>query len=121
MSHIRLADVGHHLASRARASDLRNELIDAVDAGLETYVVDLSDVRSISDSFADEYFAVLAEERGDAWFRAHVRVEGASDVVRGSVIRAIRTRLERRDGTFQSKSSDAFELAPPPEVLEARP
>jgi hypothetical protein len=78
--------------------------------------IDLAGVLSVSDSFADEFFAVLIAERGEEWFRRHVAIENSSDEVRAAIVRAIRARLEGRAG-----DDDDLELADPPEHLEYAP
>jgi hypothetical protein len=105
------------LASRSRARRLRDEVVAEIYATKGAFTVDLTDVLSISDSFADEFFAVLAQDYGDVWFRDHLRVEGACDVVRGAIVRAIAARLERATGTLDRSSSQGYELAPPPAHL----
>ena len=117
MSAKRLVELGRHLASRSRARKLREEVLSEILATDTPCDVDLSDVLSISDSFADEFFAVLAEEHDDEWFRSNIHIEGACDVVRGSIVRAIGARLERAAGGPERNTPKGFELAPPPSHL----
>jgi hypothetical protein len=78
-------------ASRFSGAEYRQtaEAILAVHGRVE---IDVSDVLSLSDSFADELFGVLAGERGLCWFLEHVKVSGASE----PVLRAIATAVSRR-------------------------
>lgn len=115
MSQRRLAELGQHLASRTRARQLRVDVVRDVSAGRAPIEVDLTDVLSVSDSFADEFFAVLAAERGDEWFRQNIKLVGVSDVVRGSIVRAISARLER--SSTSKRASHGPELSPPPADL----
>ena len=55
--------LGTDLSSRARAAQFRAEVLSAV--GRDGRVVlDFSSVRTLSDSFADELFAVLVDQQG---------------------------------------------------------
>jgi hypothetical protein len=108
--HARLLQLGRHLSSRERARHLREEVLRYVQ-NPEKITVDLSGVRSVSDSFADEFFAVLVVQHGERWFREHILVIDALPEVRAAIIRAIRARL----GEIGSSHDEG--LAPPPEDL----
>lgn len=95
MKTIRLIDeAGSDLSSRWRASGLRRQVLTVV-AGGEVCAVDFDGVRAVSDSFADELFGVLAEERGDEWFREHVRLVNLTPELRQSILEALAVRLLR--------------------------
>ena len=113
----RLADIGQHLASRARARKLREDVLAEIRTTGTPVDIDLREVLSISDSFADEFFAVLAADYGDEWFRSNIRIDAACDVVRGSIVRAIGARLDRVAGRPQRDTHRGFQLAPPPAHL----
>jgi len=66
---------GTDLASRAQASQLRNELIHSLNRG-SPITLDLSNVESISDSFADELFGVLSASLGIEEFFNKIKVIG---------------------------------------------
>lgn len=86
---------GNDLSSRHRASELRTDVECLVTSGdCERVVIDLRSVRMISHSFADELFAVLIADHGEAWFRDHVSVAQPSAPVRQTILEAIQQRLE---------------------------
>jgi len=117
MSTRHLAELGHHLASRSRARLVREQVVAEIQVSGQPCDVDLTDVLSVSDSFADEFFAVLAADYGDEWFRSNIRIDAACDVVRGSIVRAIGARLDRVAGRPQRDTHRGFQLAPPPAHL----
>lgn len=117
MSTFRLLDIAQHLASRQRARLLRESALAEAERTHQKIVLDLSGVLSLSDSFADELFGVLAQSQGDRWFQQHVEVTGASDVVRSSIVRAIRARLECDCAPTRGAKPQGYSLAPPPERL----
>lgn len=82
-------DIGVDISSRTRAAALRQ----AIEADCDITRLDFSGVRTISDSFADELFGVLVEQRGDEWFRTHVQVTNLSDALRATILEAIANRL----------------------------
>lgn len=81
--------LGSYLSSRGSASKLREE-IEASNGG----ELDFKDVYSVSDSFADELFAVLVEEHGPDWFAENLKVTGLATDLREVVLRAIALRCE---------------------------
>ncbi|MBN1961552.1 MAG: STAS-like domain-containing protein [Deltaproteobacteria bacterium] len=97
-----LHKLAHHLASRQRAHTLREDVLEAITRTQQKVRIDLSEVMSVSDSFADEFFGVLAQTYGDKWFQEYIDVTGASDVVRNSIVRAIHTKLRTRFTTSKS-------------------
>lgn len=86
--------IGTDLSSRHRAAVLRGELIQATGSSRGPVVVDFNGVRTVSDSFADELFAVLVEEQGEDWFRQNVSVENVSEPIRATILQTIQDRLE---------------------------
>ena len=89
---IQLSDYGTDLSSRFIGVKVRRAVEGARD---DVHVVDCSGVRTMSESFADELFGVLVLDYGTGWFRAHIRLEGASESVRVAILRAIDARMER--------------------------
>lgn len=86
----KLAEQGQFLSSRHVASSLRQQILLAGGP----VVVDLSGVESLSDSFADELFAVLVQDHGHEWFAANVSVVGLSLPIRQTILRAVHLRCE---------------------------
>lgn len=110
--HARLLDLGRHLASRTRARLLREQVVAVVGSTVEKVTVDLEGVLSLSDSFADEFFGVLAIEQGEEWFRQRVEVVNASESVRYAILRVLANRVAAgpaRPTTFELQD-------PPPEL-----
>jgi hypothetical protein len=81
---------GTDLSSRQTGVKLRQQ----IEYNLEASFLDFSGVRTISSSFADETFAVLFLSRGEAWFKSHIRIAGASESVRIAILAAIDARSE---------------------------
>lgn len=80
------------LASRSVAAKDR-AAIDKVISEAETIVVDLKNVASISESFADELFGVLVLEKGLAFVTSHLKIKNASE----SVLKSIAVAMQRRN------------------------
>lgn len=83
-------ELGTFLSSRRSAGALRQR----VEAANLPVVIDFSDVQSLSDSFADEFFAVLVQNRGHDWFAENVSVKELTGENRHTVLRAIHLRCE---------------------------
>lgn len=79
------------LASRTLASRERSCLSKQL-ASCEQVVIDLKEVESISESFADELFGVLVMERGFDFVVQHVKIVNADD----DVLRSIAIAMKRR-------------------------
>ena len=84
---------GTDLASRRTAAHLRNQASTILSSGNKV-TFDLSNVVSISESYADELFGVLALEYGIKEFVASVSIRGASPFVLRRIAEAIKERLE---------------------------
>jgi anti-anti-sigma regulatory factor len=85
--------IGPDLASRKTAASERHKLLSHAAAG-NTVIVDLSDVVSLSYSYADELFGVLAAVRGWDWLSKAVRLEGANEQVLRVIAEVINRRLK---------------------------
>lgn len=83
-------ELGAFLSSRRSAGALRQR----VETANEPVLIDFTGVQSVSDSFADEFFAVLVQNRGHEWFAANVSVRGLTGENRHTVLRAIHLRCE---------------------------
>lgn len=83
---------GSDLSSRTAGNRLRKRIELLATKGTKV-IVDLSRVRSLSHSFADEVFAVLIKNRGEEWFRVNVSLTGADSFVRQTILDAIACRL----------------------------
>ena len=86
--------LGTDISNRYQAAILRQEVVTAIDSRGTGSIVefDFAGVRSMSDSLADELFAVLIEERGDDWFREHIRVQNLTPMLRKTLLEAIQFR-----------------------------
>lgn len=84
-------EVGTDLSSRHTAAALRREVLSA--AALGSVTLDLEGVRTLSDSFADELFAVIVASKGEDWFKRSIRVTDLAPQVRRSILEAVRDRL----------------------------
>lgn len=119
MTTIRLVDISPQLASRGRARKLREQLVATVESAGQPSTFDFDGVLGVSDSFADELFAVTARMYGEQWFREWVLLTNVSDVVRGAIVRAIRLRLAGDHQPQGHVLPQGFEIQPPPDELMA--
>lgn len=88
---IQIVIESHDLSSRKTAADKRDEVLRLVEQGV--VVLDLSAVESISDSYADELFGVLAAVYGLNWFSSHLRIVGAKEPILKDIAVAVKRRL----------------------------
>jgi len=84
---------GPDLASRKTAAIERHKLISQTASGSHL-VVDLSQVISVSYSYADELFGVLVAVQGWEWFMKNVKLRGANEHVLRVTAEAINRRLK---------------------------
>ena len=80
------------LASRQAAAHLRTQVESCVLAG-EQVSIDLNGVFSISESYADELFGVLALRYGLEWLSDHVALHNVNPTAFRAIAGAIRQRL----------------------------
>lgn len=85
---------GTDVSSRSCAAEVRRQVLAAVDQDQSKVEIDCSGVRTISDSFADELFGVLASEKGRDWFRDWIVVSHLGEFPRATVVEAIQNRTE---------------------------
>lgn len=79
------------LASRNLAAEERKKIVARL--GDESrFTIDLKNVHSISESFADELFGVMVLEKGVSFVTSHLRLINANE----SVLRSIATAMRRR-------------------------
>ncbi len=91
MSNFTLKLPGSDLASRNSAARERYKLISSVQKG-QHIIIDFDEVLSISESYADELFGVLATQYGLEWITRNIAFIGISD----SVLEVIATVIDRR-------------------------
>lgn len=89
------AEYGTDLSSRHKAVECRLRILDAAAESQERVEINMTDVRTLSDSFADELFGILVVEQGDDWFKRHVLVSHLPQGLRWTILNAIQTRLNR--------------------------
>lgn len=87
------------LASRRLAIPKRTKIEEVINTG-NTVILDLSDVYSISESYADELFGVLTIKYGYEYLLQHIKIIGASN----AVIRNIAIVIQRRKNEISKKS-----------------
>jgi hypothetical protein len=97
--------VGNDLASRASAIKVRHIVENTINNG-KSVSVDLAGVLSISESYADELFAVLVEKYGLEWFSSHIKLSNHSPNLLLSVATAIKRRLEKKKESLTRDSID---------------
>jgi hypothetical protein len=97
---------GSDLASRVSARKLRFKAEQTIATG-KIAVIDLTNVISISESYADELFAVLVAQHGLEWFSNNIKLLHQlphSKHVLLTISTAIRRRLENQE-SFAIKAS----------------
>lgn len=85
---------GTDLSSRSRGVELRSQIELECLAG-SIVILDFQGVRTVSESFADEVFGILAVKHGEEWLRTRLSFKNASSTVRRSILEAIACRLAR--------------------------
>lgn len=101
---------GSDLAARTSARYQRIQVEQAI-ASNKTIVIDLANVLSVSESYADELFAVLVKKYGLEWFSSNIKLQHASKPVLLSIATAIRRRLESQDANSIKASVDRIKTA----------
>lgn len=84
------------LASRTAASILRKEFVSHIVENKSKVEVDFINVKSITDGFSDELFAVMALENGLQFVLDNVLFLNASDIVLESVALSVDKRLSNQ-------------------------
>lgn len=84
-------DYGTDISSRSSAAALRSRI--ERESLQERVTLDFANVRTLSDSFADEAFAVLVVQKGECWFKSNVSVIDVDSFVRRSILSAIHERI----------------------------
>jgi hypothetical protein len=84
---------GTDLASRQTAATVRYNVVSAVSSG-NVVVVDLCAVESLSYSYADELFGVLAATQGFEWLVENVKIVNAKEHVLRVIAEVINRRLK---------------------------
>jgi len=92
MSNLKLKLQGPDLSSRYAAAEQRRHVVALLRNG-DSVVVELTSVESISESYADELFGVLAAVYGLDWLRSNVKVEVSNEHVLRTIAVAIKKRL----------------------------
>lgn len=102
------------LASRQAAAELRAQIEERAFNGQKIFV-DLSSVLSISESYADELFGILALRHGLEWLSEHVVLRHLNPFPFRAIASAIRQRL-----ASQSPSTPDIALLAARKVLKQR-
>jgi len=84
---------GTDLASRQTAASVRYKVASAVSSG-NTVVINLSDVESVSYSYADELFGVIAATQGFECLVEKVKIVNAKEHVLRVIAEAVNRRLK---------------------------
>jgi len=96
LKYARLSEFGRDLASRQRARKIREQIVHEVGADNVRLTFDFSDVRTLSDSFSDELFAVWVQMYGIEWFKKSVILTNLSLEMKQSIVSVIQNRLESK-------------------------
>ena len=95
MNPILLKITDSDLASRARAAAFRHQVLTII-SNEGVVKMDLGSVESVSDSFADELFGVLAAALGLEQLTSKLKVTNASEAVYRVIALNIRNRLQQQ-------------------------
>ena len=93
MTEITIALPGTDLASRTSAATVRYNVVGSVSAG-NVVVIDLGAVESLSYSYADELFGVLAATQGFEWLIEKVKIVDTKQHVLRVIAEVINRRLK---------------------------
>lgn len=93
MADITITLPGTDLASRRTAAIVRYNVVSAVSSG-NVVSVDLSGIESLSYSYADELFGVLAALQGWDWLIEKIRIVGAKEHVLRVIAEVVNRRLK---------------------------
>lgn len=91
MNPIQITLKGNSLASRAKAAEFRRIIEPALESA-HPVRIDLAGVESISHSFADELFGVIALQHGTDYLVDNVKVLNASDDIMLVIAQCIYSR-----------------------------
>jgi hypothetical protein len=86
------AEFGAYLSSRVTAACLRQQIECSAEEE-HVVLIDMRNVESMSEGFADEAFAILVVAHGAGWFKQRIQLQGVKPFVRDTILTAI---LERR-------------------------
>lgn len=93
MTEVSIKLEGPDLASRRTAASERHQIIGQVASG-KRVAVDLSRVVTVSYSYADELFGVIAAVQGWEWLTKNVKLVGANKEVLRVVAESVNRRLK---------------------------
>lgn len=96
MNNILIHVEGTDLSSRRTAAVVRQKILNGVSEG-KSIVIDLTEVKSISESYADEAFGVIVANQGLKWFLKNVHIESQREPVIKSIAYAINRRLKNQN------------------------
>jgi len=86
-----LKEYGTDLSNRFCGSELRSRVVASAETGIPQ-IIDFEGVRTLSESFADELFAVIVEELGSDWFRQHLRLVNLTPEIRRTILQTVLDR-----------------------------
>jgi hypothetical protein len=93
MTEITITLPGTDLASRTSAATVRYNVVGTVSAG-NVVIIDLNAVESLSYSYADELFGVLAATQGFEWLIEKVKIVNIKEHVLRVIAEVINRRLK---------------------------
>ena len=91
MSTTYLKEYGTDLSNRLIGSELRNRIVTSAKAG-DKQIIDFEGVRTLSESFSDELFAVIVEEIGYEWFRNNLKLVNLTTEIRRTILQTVQDR-----------------------------
>lgn len=89
---IHIVEHGTDLSSRSTGRRIRE--VAELRAETGSVILDFAGVHSVTHSFADELLAVLVAQKGETWFKNHIRVRNHNSDIRLTLLDAIDQRLK---------------------------
>ena len=104
MSIVTIEFTGPDLSSRKAAAAVRQDILSYVGQG-NRVILDLSNVLSISESYADELLGLPAGLYGLDWVDQHIQIKVSQEYVLRTIAVAIKRRLMSAAGELASRTT----------------
>lgn len=84
---------GTDLSSTKKANELRESMLEEIGVGLNVEI-DMKDVRSITNGWANKAFGVIVKEEGEEFFKNHIRIINMNKRIKTTLVEGIGQMLE---------------------------
>lgn len=79
---------GTDLSSTKKANELRENMLEEINVGLNIEV-DMKDVRSITNGWANKSFGIIIKDNGEDFFKNHIRIINMNKNVKKTLVEGI--------------------------------